>query len=325
MSSHEIVGIDVAARKLVAIGERVVLAAAYENTPAGHSRLIKALRRSPLPVRVVLEATGIYFLDLAGELAAAGIAVMVVNPKATHHFAEAILQRRKNDPVDAAMLREFGRRMDFVPWQPPQRELFAFRALTREAQALSKAVAAAKNRLHAITATRLAPDTLIGALERQIAQNQALIDELVAAALAQSQTHRELARLVARTDSAPGFAAKAAVLVVGELAVLPPMSARQWVAQAGLDVREECSGTSLARRPRLSKRGNKRLREALFYPALTAARCCPAAGAFVDRLVAGGKTRLQASVALMRKLLHALHAMWRHDEDFDATKLFAPG
>ena len=102
------------------------------------------------------------------------------------------------------------------------------------------------------------------------------------------------------------------------------MTARQWVAQAGLDVREECSGTSLARRPRLSKRGNKRLREALFYPALTAARCCPAAGAFVDRLVARGKTRLQAIVALMRKLLHALHAMWRHDEDFDADKLFAP-
>src|SRR5262249_62167860 len=98
-----------------------------------------------------------------------------------------------------------------------------------------------------------------------------------AAALVQSETDPELARLVARTDSVPGFAAKAAVLVVGELAVLPPMTARQWVAQAGLDVREECSGTSLARRPRLSHRGNKRLRAALFYPALTAARCCPAA------------------------------------------------
>ena len=91
-----------------------------------------------------------------------------------------------------------------------------------------------------------------------------------------------------------------------------------------LDVREESSGTSLTRRPRLSKRGNKRLREVLFYPALTAARCCPAAGAFVDRLVAAGKTRLQAIVALMRKLLHGLHAMWRNDEDFDAQKLFAP-
>jgi transposase len=332
MSSHEIVGIDVAARKLVVIGERLALAAEYENTVAGRSQLVKALCRSPRPVRVVLEATGMYFLDLACELAAAGIAVMVVNPKpapgneqgATHHFAEAILQRRKNDPVDAAMLREYGRRMDFVSWQPPRHELFGFRALTREVQALSKTVAAARNRLHAITATQLAPATLIHALERQIAHNQALIDELVAAALAQTESDPELARLVARTDSAPGFAAKAAVLVVGELAILPPMSARQWVAQAGLDVREETSGTSLARRPRLSKRGNKRLREALFYPALTAARCCPAAAVFVDRLVAHGKTRLQAIVALMRKLLHGLHAMWRNDEDFDAEKLFTP-
>jgi len=130
--SHEIVGIDVAARKLVASGERAGLAATYDNSSAGHSQLIKDLRRSRRTVRVVLEATGIYFLDLACELVAAGIAVMVVNPKATHHFAEAILQRRKTDPVDAAMLREFGRRMDFVPWQPPRHELLAFRALTRE-------------------------------------------------------------------------------------------------------------------------------------------------------------------------------------------------
>jgi transposase len=347
VSNHEIIGIDVAARKLVVIGERLALAE-YENTAAGRSKLVNALSRSPQPVRVVLEATGMYFLDLACELAAAGIAVMVVNPKpapgneqgATHHFAEAILQRRKTDPVDAAMLREYGRRMDFVSWQPPRHELFGFRALTREVQALSKTVAAARNRLHAITATQLAPAVLIGALERQIAHNQALINELVATAVAQTASDPELARLLARTDSVPGFAAKpapgreqgAAVLVIGELAVLPPMTARQWVAQAGLDVREETSGSSLARRPRLSKRGNKRLREALFYPPLTAARCCPAAAApcslpgagFVERLVAHGKTRLQAIVVLMRKLLHGLHAMWRNDEDFDAEKLFAP-
>ena len=75
MSSHEIVGIDVAARKLVMIGERLALAE-YENTAAGRSKLAKALSRTPRPVRVVLEATGIYFLDLACELAAAGIAVV---------------------------------------------------------------------------------------------------------------------------------------------------------------------------------------------------------------------------------------------------------
>ena len=64
MSSHEIVGIDVAARKLVVIGERLTLAE-YENTAAGRSKLVNALCRNQRPVRVVLEATGIYFLDLA--------------------------------------------------------------------------------------------------------------------------------------------------------------------------------------------------------------------------------------------------------------------
>jgi len=57
MSSHEIVGIDVAARKLVVIGERLALAE-YDNTAAGRSKLVKALCRSQRPVRVVLEATG---------------------------------------------------------------------------------------------------------------------------------------------------------------------------------------------------------------------------------------------------------------------------
>jgi transposase len=323
MSSHEIVGIDVAAKTLVAIGERAVLPAAYENTADGHGALVKALRRSGRPVRVVLEATGIYFLDLACELVAAGFETMVVNPKAAHHFAEAILQRRKDDPVDAAMLREYGRRMDFVPWTPPRPELFALRALARETQAQTKAVAATKNRLHALGATKLAPKRLIRAIERQIEHSEALIGELIAAAVTLIEGDPGLERKFAQADSIPGFAAKAAVTVMAELVVLPPMAARQWVAQAGLDVREVRSGTSLQRKPKISKRGNKRLREALFYPALTAARCCPEAAAFVDRLVAGGKTRLQAIVALMRKLLHAIHAMWRNDEDFNAEKLFA--
>jgi len=324
MSSHEIIGIDVAAKTLAVAGEASALRPAYDNDAQGHDALVKALRGCQRPVRVVMEATGIYFLDLACALAAAGSEVMVVNPRAAHHFAEAVLQRRKEDAVDAAMLREYGRRMPFVPWTPPADHLFAFRAIAREARAQTKAMAAAKNRLHAMGATTLVPALLTRALERQIAQAQALIDELVEAAVALVKADPELRRKFQHTDSAPGFAAKGAVMVMAELVVLPPMSATQWTAHAGLDVREVRSGTSVRREPRISKRGNKRLREALFYPALTAARCCPQAAAFVRRLIARGKTPLQAQVALMRKLLHAIHAMWRNDEDFNAAKLFYP-
>jgi len=323
MTSHEMIGIDIAARELAVIGERVTLEPTYENTPAGRQALVKALRRSKRPVRVVMEATGIYFLDVACDLADAGFEVMVVNPRVAHHFAEAILQRRKDDPTDAAMLQEYGRRMTFVPWVPPRAEVLALRALTREVQAQTKATAAAKNRLHALRATRLTPASLLRALERQIARAEALIDELMTAAVALVEADPELAQRFGRIDGIPGFGAKATVTVMGELVTLPRMSARQWVAQAGLDVREERSGTSVQRRSKISKRGNKRLREALFYPALTAGRCCPEAHAFVTRLIARGKTPLQAEVALMRKLLHAIHALWHNNEAFDAKKLFA--
>lgn len=323
MSSYEIVGIDIAARTLAVAGDGFDPTAPYENTPAGRHSLVAALRRRKRPVRVVMEATGIYFLDVACDLAAAGIEVMVVNPKTAHHFAEALAQRRKDDPVDAAMLREYGLRMDFVPWAPPAENRFALRALAREAQALIKTNTAAKNRLHAVTATELAPAVLVRVIERQIKQNETLIDQLLAAALKLVKADPELHRLYKRTDSAPGFAERGSILVMAELVVLPPMAAPQWAAQAGLDVREVTSGSSVQGKPKISKRGNKRLRRALFYPAMTAAQHCPEARAFVARLVDHGKTPLQAIVALMRKLLHAIHAMWHNDEDFDAKKLFA--
>jgi transposase len=323
MSSYEVVGIDVAARTLKAIGEQVVLASHYQNSRPGRETLVAALRRSQRPVRVVLEATGIYFLDIACELVTAGLEVMVLNPKASHHFAEAMMQRRKDDPVDAAMLREYGRRMDFVPWTPPAPKLLAVRALSREITALGKAVVAAKNRGHAVTASEHGSAVVRRALKRQIAMNEKLITELVAEAVKQIKADAKLKRLFELTDGIPGFAAKSVVSVMGELVVLPPMKAKQWVAQAGLDVREETSGSSVQRKPRISKRGNKRLRVALHYPAMTAARCCREAQTFHDRLVARGKTPLQATVALMRKLLHAIHAMWRNNQEFDAKKLFA--
>jgi transposase len=327
---YEIVGIDVGARELVVArdgGTRDggAAPARWSNMAAGRGRLVAALRASGRPVRVVLEATGVYFLDLARELVAGGAAVMVVNPKAAHHFAEAMLRRRKDDPVDAAILREYGRRMAFRPWVPPAPALYELRELARQAQAFGKQGAAAKNRLHAARATGLTPAAVLSALERQIAQTEALRDELLAAARARLAGEPELRRRFALADGLPGVGPASALALLGELAPLPPgLGARQWVAQAGLDVREERSGTSVHKRARLSKRGNKRLREALFHPPLTAVRCCPEARAFADRLVARGKTRLQAICAVMRKLLHGLHAVWKTGDTFKAGKLFPP-
>ena len=81
------------------------------------------------------------------------------------------------------------------------------------------------------------------------------------------------------------------------------------------------SGTSVQKRPRISRGGSRHLRRALYMPALVALRREPHLRAFYQRLLSRGKARLQAVVAVMRKLLHALFAMFRSNQSFDGSKL----
>ena len=74
---------------------------------------------------------------------------------------------------------------------------------------------------------------------------------------------------------------------------------------------------------RISKAGNKHLRRALYMPALVAVQHQPQVRAFYDHLLARGKTKMQALVATMRKLLHAIYGMFKHDQPFDGPKVYA--
>ena len=111
--------------------------------------------------------------------------------------------------------------------------------------------------------------------------------------------------------------------LLGELLVLPDdLTAPQWVAHAGLDPRPYESGTSIHRPRRISKVGNRHLRAALYMPALVAIQHEPNVKAFYSKLVSAGKKPMQAVVAVMRKLLHAIWGMLKHDQNFDGNKFF---
>ena len=115
-----------------------------------------------------------------------------------------------------------------------------------------------------------------------------------------------------------------ALRLLAELCVLPAdMTPRQWVAHAGLDPRHFESGSSVRAPTRISKVGNRHLRAALFMPAMVAARYEPRVRAYYEKLIERGKKPLQAIVAVMRKLLHAIHGMLEHDQDFNGEKFFA--
>jgi len=326
-SGFDACGIEVSARTLlVALGaaERSASRREFANTPEGQRALLGWLKRGKRPVRVVMEATGLYGLDVALGLAEAGVSLMVANPRAARHFAQAMMQRSKTDRIDAEVLRQFAARMPFVVWRPPSAAVLKLVAVARRLEALTQMVADEKNRLHAASLSEALPAVVRRDVQRSIRTQQRAIERLSRAAQEFVATDPELERRYGLLLSIPGFAATSALHTLAELALLPAgMDVRQWVAYAGLDPRHHTSGSSVEKKPRISKAGNKHLRRALFMPALVAIVHEPHLRAFYQHLLARNKTKMQALVAVMRKLLHAIFGMFKHHQTFDGSKVYS--
>src|SRR5256712_2959978 len=314
--------LDVAVRR----DERQLETARFNNDAAGHKQLVRWLLRGGRTVRVVLESTGTYSLDVALALQrTSGIAVMVANPRAIKQFTGALMQRSKTDLTAAVALREFVIRMPFVAWQPPAGHVLQLRGIARRIAALVVERTRERNRLHALAATAEASAVVCNDIEVNVRHLDRRIALLTEQALMLTANQADLQEAFERLISVPGIAGHSAVQLLPELLVLPSgMTVRQWVAHAGLDPRAHQSGTSVDKPARLSKVGHAHIRRALFMPALVAVRHEPHVKAFFDKLVARGKTPLQAYVAVMRKLLHAIYGMFTTNTDFVPEKFHAP-
>ena len=319
-------GLDVGARELVVVvrrQEKTEAAQSFPNTGSGHQALQRYLTRPGVPVRVCMESTGLYGLDVALRLQAdRGIEIMVANPRAVKDFSRALLQRSKTDPLDAWVLMEYAARMPFQPWTPPPAEALQVTALARRIHALTQHCTREKNRLHAVAATATTPRVLVQDLRRSVRTMETAIAKLSRAACQIIAVVPPLQRRYRVLQSTPGIGRVSALQLLGELVLIPAnCDVRQWVAYAGLDPRHHESGSSVHQKTRLSKVGNRHIRRALYMPALTAVRIAPHLRALYEHLQARGKCKMVALVAVMRKLLHAIFGMFKHDAPFDGAKL----
>jgi len=298
----------------------------FANEPRGHQALCRSLSRPDATVRVCLESTGLYGLDLALALdATPGVEVMVVNPRAMRHFAEACMQRSKTDLIDVEVIYQFAARMEFQRWRRPSAQALELRSLARRIAALTFKLTGEKNRRHAAALSTTTSKDVIRSIDQEIRFLERDIAHLRQIALELIYQNHLLARRFQLLTSIKGVGKISAIAILAELAILPPdMDARQWVAFAGLDPRHHKSGKSVQRQKGISRAGSKYLRMALYFPALVAAMREPHVRAFYDQLLARKKFKLQAIVAIMRKLLHAIYGMFKHEQPFDGTKFFQP-
>ncbi|MDI1292770.1 MAG: IS110 family transposase [Methylobacter sp.] len=251
-------GIDVSHKNVVivvSVKGKARKAKTFENTPSGHKAIIQLLSKLKGESRVCLEATGIYHFDLAVALSRAeGVEVMVINPKVSHNFAKVLMKRSKTDAVDAEILAIYSERMPFEAWCRPADENIALRAFSRRIAALSKQKTQTKNQLHALKATEETPVLVIGHIEALIELLETQIDAHRESAVELIQQHEQLAEAFALVTSIKGIAQASGIQILAELMILPQdMTARQWVAYAGLDPRVFESGSSVSKKPRITR------------------------------------------------------------------------
>jgi transposase len=270
-----------------------------------------------------MEATGVYHLQAAMALSAARIEVMVINPRVAKDFARSLNNRSKTDRVDAQALLEYVTRMEFVAWVSPADAVFELREIGRRISELVAEATAEKNRLHAKRAAGISR-IVRQDVQQHVVQISRRVQALEKAAAQVIGNDEDLSEQYRILTAIKGVGHRSAVLLLSELAVLDPsMTVRELVAHAGLDPRVYESGTSVHRVVRISKVGNARIRAILYMVALSAVRRHAGARRFRDALLARGKTRKQALVAVMRKLLHGIWTALTRRIAFDSSILFA--
>lgn len=316
-------GIDVSAKELFLSNSKELLGK-FDNNANGHKKIIKFINSKKKNVYICMEATGIYSLDIATALSKEkGMNVMVANPRSVKHFAEAMMKRSKTDTVDAQLLAQYCEKMDFIKWEAPNENFFNFRAISRRIRALKDDITVEKNRLHSYKATKSTPEILIKHATINISQINKVIKELIAEAVKIVKKDKELERKFELLKTINGIAKLSAIYILSEIAfVIDDMEPKQLVAYAGLDPSKHESGTSIKKMEKISRKGNASLRKSLFFPAIVAVRTNKEVKAFYAKLLSSGKKKMQANVAVMRKLLHAIYGVFKLNEKFDASKCF---
>jgi len=253
---------------------------------------------------VVFEASGGYERPLMDALAAAGVSFARVNPRQAREFARATGRLAKTDRVDAAMLAEMGRalRLKPSPLRAPERVRLA--ELMARRDDLSDMLRRETNRIKQARDAWIKKDikAMLRVLKRRLARIEAEIK-------AQIEAHETLARAAARLRSMPGIGPTLAASLVARLPELGRLDRRAIASLAGLAPHACDSG--LFRGKRRVWGGRAEVRRSLYLAGFIASRYDPRLRAFRTRLEAAGKPAKVAIVAVARKLLTILNAMFR--------------
>ena len=288
----------------------------FPNNEKGFKQFIKKLSKSSL---VVMEATGYYHYCLAQYLYEKGYPVSVVNPLSVKRFIQMKLSKIKTDKSDAKSICEYGRNNDVPLYTAKDKNQAECLQILRLVDTYIKHRTAIKNKLDGEKVLGVPSKAVYRSLSRTVKQLNREIAVLEArlGALVKEEQQEQLALL----KTIPGIGEKAAILLVVFTDGFSKFeNSKQLCCYAGITPTIRQSGSSVRGRSRISKIGNRKLRNQLFLSSFTACQYNKACRELFERIVGQGKSKKLALLAVCNKLLKQAFAIAKsglpYDENF---------
>lgn len=292
-------------------------AAGFKLFDAWLSKLVNA----NIPLMFAMEATGVYYEQLAWKLHLDGRHVSVVLPNKAKRYAQALGIKSKNDSIDAKALARMAAEQLLERWHPISENIYSLRVLTRQLESFQNIKTQLKCQLHAFKHSRYQSKFATKMLKSQIKNFDKSLKQLKKQILELVSQDPVLETKLEKITAIKGVGLLSALTVIAEtdgFALIK--NQRQLVSYAGYDVVENQSGKR-AGKTRISKKGNAHIRRIMHLPAFNVVRYEePVFKALYDRLIEKGKTKMQAYVAVQKKLLVLIYTLWKRDEAYQPGK-----
>ena len=321
-------GIDMAKDKFdcclstIASGQQVTIKArcTFTNTVAGFDAFLKwSKKNTPLgiPSVFLMEATGIYYEQLAWYLYGKDRTVWVVLPNKAKKYKESLGLKSKTDRIDAQALSRMCCEQIHTPWKPLSKNIYALRVVTRNIESICDMITATSNRLQALSYGMYRDKEVEKMLQKQLdlfkKQKQELHKRVKQIVVEDPVLKRKFGQICLK-----GLGVQMLAVIVAETNGFTSFeSAAQLVSYAGYDVVENQSSKRVGK-TRISKKGNSHIRRALHFPAFNMVRYN--VGGFVpfyNRIYERTKLKMKAYTAVQKKLLTIIYALWTKDQAFD--------
>ena len=285
----------------------------FKNSISGFKKFVKLL---DINSHCVMEATGYYHYQFAYYLQEQGVKVSVENPLSVKRFIQMKLSKIKTDKSDSKLICEYAKQVELKLWKGNSKHQLECLQMIRLLSTYRKQSTMLKNKIHGETVLGIPSKSVVRSLKRILKELQkdmkTIEDKLL---FLVKEVHQ---KLLTDLKSIPGIGPKTSLMLV----VLTDgfdrfTSGSELCSYAGLTPLIRQSGSSVKGCPRISKIGNQKLRNLLFMCSFNACKYNHACKAIYDRIVAKGKSKKLALIAVCNKLLKQAFAIAKSGLTYD--------